>query len=242
MEDTLPVRRGVKSYVLRSGRTTAAQKRAYDEFSGRRCIPFSPGVLDCAAVFGNNNPVTIEIGFGMGAAAARIAQENPDRNFLGIEVYRPGIGKLLWEIDRRRLTNIRIIEHDAVEVLESMIGGNAAAAFHIFFPDPWPKKKHRKRRLITRPFTDLLAEKLAPLGYLYMVTDSEDYAHWALAELSTAAGLRNPYGDSSCAGSVGFAPGRSWRPQTKFEAKGLAQDRRIWEIYLVKDAGEAPDC
>jgi tRNA (guanine-N7-)-methyltransferase len=236
MEGVLPVRRNIKSYVLRSGRTTAAQKRAYDEFSGRCCIPFSSGVLDYAAVFGNSNPTTVEIGFGTGIASAGIAQENPDRNYLGIEVHRPGIGKLLWEIDRRRLTNIRIIERDAVEVLESMIGGNSTAAFHIFFPDPWPKKKHRKRRLITRPFTDLLAEKLAPLGYLYMVTDSEDYARWALAELSSAAELRNPYEDPFPAGSGGFAPGRSWRPQTKFEARGLALDHRIWEIYLVKDA------
>jgi tRNA (guanine-N7-)-methyltransferase len=244
-----PARRRVKSYVLRSGRASAAQKRAYDELSGRYCL-FSPvrgedfpgGPLDYAALFGNSNPVTIEIGFGMGIATARIAQENPDRNYLGIEVHRPGIGRLLWEIDRRRLHNIRIIEADAAEVLERCIRDDSAAAFHIFFPDPWPKKKHHKRRLITGPFSGLLAGKLAPSGYLYMVTDWEDYARRALADFSAVPELRNPYADPSGAGpgdfagdfTGGFAPAQPWRPQTKFEAKGLAKNHGIWEIYFVK--------
>jgi tRNA (guanine-N7-)-methyltransferase len=245
-----PVRRRVKSYVLRSGRASAAQKRAYDELSGRYCLFFPalgedfPG-LDYAAVFGNSNPVTIEIGFGMGIATARIAQENPDRNYLGIEVHRPGIGRLLWEIDRRGLHNIRIIEADAVEVLERCIRDDSVAAFHIFFPDPWPKKKHRKRRLMTGPFTGLLAKKLAPPGYLYMVTDWEDYARQALAELSVVPELRNPYADPSGAGpggsagdfAGGYAPAQPWRPQTKFEAKGLAKNHGIWELYFIKRGG-----
>jgi tRNA (guanine-N7-)-methyltransferase len=235
-------RRGIKSYVLRSGRPSTAQRRSYDGFFSRYAVPFSGAAADYAALFGNSNPVTIEIGFGMGIATAQIAQENPDRNYLGIEVHKPGIGKLLWEIDRRRLGNIRIVEHDAVEVLESMIGSNSTAAFHIFFPDPWPKKKHHKRRLVTRPFTGLLAEKLASGGYLYMVTDSEDYARWALAELSATAGLRNPYAGSSGSGDSaggssgfgGFAPALPWRPKTKFEAKGLAKDHPIRELYFLK--------
>jgi tRNA (guanine-N7-)-methyltransferase len=169
----------------------------------------------------------------MGAATARIAQENPDRNYLGIEVHKPGIGKLLWEIGRRRLENIRIIEADAVEVLERRVGDASAAAFHIFFPDPWPKKKHRKRRLVTPPFTGLLARKLAPRGYLYMATDWEDYARQALAELSAEPELRNPYAGPG----QGFAPRLSWRPRTEFEAKGLAKNHQIWEIYFVKEAG-----
>jgi tRNA (guanine-N7-)-methyltransferase len=211
---------------------TAAQKRAYGELSPRYCLSCLPGsapVIPYAAVFGNPNPVTIEIGFGMGLATARIARENPDRNYLGIEVHKPGVGRLLWEIERGALTNLRIIEHDAVEILERRIAGASVAAFHIFFPDPWPKKKHHKRRLITRPFTDLLAEKLAGGAYLYMVTDSEDYARWALAELSATAGLRNPYGDA------GFAPPQSWRPPTEFEAKGRLKNHGIWELYFVKD-------
>jgi tRNA (guanine-N7-)-methyltransferase len=222
--------RGIRSYVLRSGRMTAAQQRAYEELSPRYCLSGFAPVPSYAAVFGNPHPVTIEIGFGMGIATAWIAQDNPDRNYLGIEVHKPGIGRLLWEIEHRALENIRIIECDAVETLEYRIADESAAGFHIFFPDPWPKKKHHKRRLITRPFTDLLAEKLAPGAYLYMVTDSEDYAQWALAELSATAKLRNPYRDHA----AGFAPPQSWRPPTKFEAKGRAKNHVIRELYFCK--------
>ncbi|MDR0670229.1 MAG: tRNA (guanosine(46)-N7)-methyltransferase TrmB [Treponema sp.] len=237
METGSAPRRGIKSYVLRSGRVSAAQKRAYDTWSPRYCVPFSAGILDYAALFGNSRPVTIEIGFGMGTATARIAQENPDRNYLGLEVHKPGIGRLLWEIEKRSLENIRIVEYDAVETLERMIGPNSTAAFHIFFPDPWPKKRHHKRRLVTRPFTGVLAEKLRPGGYIYMVTDWEDYARWALAELSATAGLRNS--GTPCSPAAGgpwaFAPPQAWRPRTEFEAKGLAKGHKIWELYVVKD-------
>jgi tRNA (guanine-N7-)-methyltransferase len=224
-------RRGIKSYVLRSGRLSAAQTRAYDAWPPPYRVQFSPGILDFSALFGNSRPVTVEIGFGMGTATARIAQENPERNYLGLEVHKPGIGRLLWEIEKRSLENIRILEHDAVEALESMIGPGSVAAFHIFFPDPWPKKRHHKRRLLTRPFTALLAEKLRPGAYLYVVTDSEDYARWALAELSATPALRNPYAASDAGG---FAPPRDWRPRTEFEAKGLAKGHRIGELYFVK--------
>ncbi|MDR3248249.1 MAG: tRNA (guanosine(46)-N7)-methyltransferase TrmB [Treponema sp.] len=208
-----------------------AQKRSYDEFSPRFCIPWDDhaALVNYAAIFGNSNPTVIEIGFGMGIATAQIAQDNPAQNYLGIEVHRPGVGRLLWEIDKRGLENIRIVEHDAVEVLEGIIPPASVAAFHIFFPDPWPKKKHYKRRLITRPFTDLLAEKLIPGGYLYMVSDWEDYAHWAMTELSATPGLLNPCGDKV------FSPPKPWRPKTKFEAKGLAKNHQIWELYFVKE-------
>ncbi|MDR2177607.1 MAG: tRNA (guanosine(46)-N7)-methyltransferase TrmB [Treponema sp.] len=235
-------RRGIRSYVLRSGRVSAAQRRAYEELSPRYRVPFSAARADYSVLFGNSRPVTIEIGFGMGTATARIARENPERNYLGIEVYKPGIGRLLWEIGKTSLANIRIIEHDAVETLEHMIGGDSTAAFHIFFPDPWPKKRHHKRRLVTRPFTDVLAEKLRSGGYIYVVTDSEDYARRALAELSATAGLRNPCAagaagcdDASCSEAAGFAPPRPWRPQTEFEVKGLAKGHKIWELYFVKN-------
>ncbi|MDR3123030.1 MAG: tRNA (guanosine(46)-N7)-methyltransferase TrmB, partial [Treponema sp.] len=162
---------GIKSYVLRSGRMSDAQRRSYETLGGAFCVPLADAPLDFPRTFGNENPVTLEIGFGMGAATAVIAQENPGNNYLGIEVHRPGIGRLLWEIDRRGLANIRVIEADVVDVLGKMIPNASLAAFHIFFPDPWPKKRHHKRRLITRPFTSLLAEKLRPGGYVYMVTD-----------------------------------------------------------------------
>ncbi|MDR2110764.1 MAG: tRNA (guanosine(46)-N7)-methyltransferase TrmB, partial [Spirochaetaceae bacterium] len=182
------------------------------------------GVVDFKAFFGNEAPVTVEIGFGMGLATALIAQENPGKNYLGIEVFRPGIGRLLWEIEKRRLDNIRIIEHDAVEVFEEMIPPACLEGVHIFFPDPWPKKRHHKRRLIKRPFTDLLARRLRPSGYLYKVTDWAEYGEWALEALSVTPGLVNPYG--------GFAPPQTWRPRTKFEAKGLQKNHEVRELLF----------
>jgi tRNA (guanine-N7-)-methyltransferase len=214
----------IKSYVRRIGRISRAQSRSYETLFPRYGIPFRTVPLDYPGIFGNGNPVTVEIGFGMGIATAQIAQEHRDRNYLGIEVHRPGIGRLLWEIEHRGLDNIRIIEHDAVEVLETMIPGASAAAFHVFFPDPWPKKRHHKRRLITRPFTELLAAKLRPGGYVYMVTDWADYGDWALRELSASRGLVNPFG--------GFAPPQPWRPETKFERKGLDKHHQLWELYF----------
>jgi tRNA (guanine-N7-)-methyltransferase len=217
----------VKSYVIRSGRMSAAQKRSYETLSPRFCI--APGeARDYEAAFGRQSPrpLIIEIGFGMGIATAIIAEQNPGINYLGLEVHKPGIGKLLWEIERRGLANLRIIEGDAVETLERNVKEQSVSGFHIFFPDPWPKKRHHKRRLITRPVTDLLASRLAPGAYLYMVTDWAEYGDWALAELSATGGLRN-----TCSG---FAPPQSWRPPTKFETKGLMKNHAIRELYFVK--------
>jgi tRNA (guanine-N7-)-methyltransferase len=219
--------RDIKSFVLRSGRTTEAQKRSWEKLSPFFCIPFSESLLDFTRVFGNSNPLTVEIGFGMGIATAQIAAANPQINYLGIEVFRAGVGRLLWEIESGNLQNVRIIEHDAVEVLSKMIPPSSVAAFHIFFPDPWPKKKHQKRRLIKRPFTGLLTEKLKARGYIYAVSDWEDYALRALAELSATPGLRNNFD--------GFAPAQAWRPRTKFEEKGLLKGHRVRELYFVKD-------
>jgi tRNA (guanine-N7-)-methyltransferase len=211
---------------------SVSQRRSYEKLAPVYCISLNSaggkGPLDYAGIFGNDRPVTVEIGFGMGAATALIARNNPEKNYLGIEVHRPGIGKLLWEIERRGLENIRIIEHDAAEVLEKMIPPNSISAFHIFFPDPWPKKRHHKRRLIQRPFTDLLADRLSPGGYIYMVTDWAEYGDWALREFSAAAELVNPSG--------GFASPREWRPETKFERKGLDKQHQVRELYFEKPA------
>ncbi|MCL2210335.1 MAG: tRNA (guanosine(46)-N7)-methyltransferase TrmB [Treponema sp.] len=217
-----------KSYVLRAGRYTTAQKNAYESLYSQYIIPYSHEYLDLTKIF-LNNKVSMEIGFGMGTATAQIACDNPDMNYIGIEVHRPGIGRLLWEIEKRSLLNIRIIEYDAVIVTEKMIPPESLDAIHIFFPDPWPKKRHKKRRLIQRPFTDTLAKCLKPDGYLYMVTDWEDYALQALDELTLTAGLENAY--------EGFAPAQSWRPSTKFEKKGIAKEHDIKELYF-KSAGK----
>jgi tRNA (guanine-N7-)-methyltransferase len=216
----------LKSYVLRTGRFTNAQKNAYEAFGGRYIIPFGEKLLNYKDVFENDHGVTLEIGFGMGLTTAEIAQTNPCKNYLGIEVHKPGVGRLLWEIHERGIKNIRIIEHDAVFVLEKMITGESLDAVHVFFPDPWPKKRHHKRRLIQRPFTDTLAQKLSKKGYLYMVTDWEDYALSALEELQNTALLIN-----TCAN---FAQPQAWRPATKFEKKGIAQDHAIYELYFER--------
>jgi tRNA (guanine-N7-)-methyltransferase len=183
--------RPVKTFVMRLGRMTESEKRNYAELSQVYCIPFEHRLLNFTEIFNNNNPVTIEIGFGMGHATAQIAAENPNMNYLGIEVHKPGIGRLLGEISTRGLNNLYIIEYDALEVLEYMIGDNSVNGFHIFFPDPWPKKRHHKRRMVQRPRTNLFAQKLAPGGYLYFVTDIIDYAEFALEELNqTASNMR----------------------------------------------------
>lgn len=220
------IRREVKTYVLRIGRMTDAQERSYNELSPVWCIPFENKKLNFVDIFGNTNPIIIEIGFGMGDVTAKLAEENPNINYIGIEVHKPGVGKLLSEIKKRDLKNLYIIEHDALEVLEQMIGDNSVNGFHIFFPDPWPKKRHHKRRLLQRPRTNLLAQKLAPEGYLYFVTDWFEYAEFALEELNQTENLENKYD--------GFAEPQEWRGQTKFERKGLNADRSITEIFFVK--------
>ena len=209
----------LKSYVKRTGRYTQAQKKAYESLSEKFLIPFSENHL-------NIKNLTVEIGFGSGFATAEIAQGNPDKNYLGIEVHKPGIGRLLWEIENRKLGNISIIEYDAVPVFEKMIKKASLDAIHIFFPDPWPKKRHQKRRLVQQPFTQILSASLKPGGYIYMVTDWEDYALFALEELTKTAGIKNKY--------EGFSPGQSWRPKTRFEQKGLDKDHIIRELFFVK--------
>ena len=203
-----------------------AQKRSYETLFPLYCLKAETDKFDPAELFGNDNPLIIEIGFGMGRATAAIAEQNPGINYLGIEVHRPGIGRLLWEIEKRGLKNLRIIEGDAVEILKQKIKDSSVSAFHIFFPDPWPKKRHHKRRLITRPFTDQLAAKLIPAGYIYMVSDWADYGNWALRELSATPALVNKY--------PLFAEGLSWRPETEFERKGLENQNEIKELYFLR--------
>lgn len=219
--------RSIKTFVIRAGRMTEGEKRNYAELHQVWCIPFEHRTLNFTEIFGNTNPVTMEIGFGMGQATALIAAQNPEMNYLGIEVHKPGVGRLLGEIKTRQLKNLYIIEHDALETLETMIPDDSIEAFHIFFPDPWPKKKHHKRRLLRRPHTDLLAQKLAPGGYLYFASDWEDYAQSALEELLQTKTLYNVYAD--------FAPHQEWRPRTKFEQKGIAEGRDIFELYFKKE-------
>ena len=219
-------RRTIKTYVMRSGRMTAAQERSYNELAPAWCIPFENKKLNFIDVFGNTNPIIVEIGFGMGDATIKIAEQNPEINYLGIEVHKPGVGKVLSEIKKRELKNLYVIEYDALDVLETMIGDNSVNGFHIFFPDPWQKKRHHKRRLVQRPNTDLFTQKLAPGGYIYFVTDIIDYAEFALEQLKQTPHIQNKYD--------GFAEPQEWRARTKFERKGMAADRKITEILFEK--------
>ncbi|MGL4986802.1 MAG: tRNA (guanosine(46)-N7)-methyltransferase TrmB [Treponemataceae bacterium] len=218
--------RTIRTFVLREGRMTDKQQRDYQTLSGKWRLPYSDAPLNFINIFNNTNPLVIEIGFGMGHATAKIAQANPHINYLGIEVHRAGVGRLLGEINKNDLQNLYIIEHDALEVIKNMIPDKAISAFHIFFPDPWPKKKHHKRRLIKGSNIDLFAQKLSPDGYLYMTTDWQPYAEFALCELIANNDLENAYSD--------FAPKQEWRPKTNFESKGLSAQREIFELYFKK--------
>lgn len=203
---------------------TDFQRTSYEVLAARWCEPFRPGeTFDPAEAFGRKAPIVIEIGFGMGLATAEIAAAKPGLDFLGIEVHTPGVGKLLSEIEGRGLTNLRILHHDAVEFLESCVRSGTVAGFHIFFPDPWPKKRHHKRRLVQRPLTDLLASRLAPGGYVYFVTDWEEYALWAREALDSTPGLENLF-------PGGWAERAPWRPVTKFEQRALVDGRLIREL------------
>ncbi len=187
-------------------------------------VPFSPGFVDLEAVFGRRAPKILEIGFGMGETTARIASEHPENDYLGVEVHTPGVGALLRRVEELALTNVRIIQHDAVEVVSRMLSPGCLAGVHIFFPDPWPKKRHHKRRLVQPDFAALLASRLAPGGYLHAATDWQEYAEHILATLSTVSGLENPH--------AGFAERPASRPETKFELRGRSLGHGTWDILF----------
>lgn len=203
-----------------------AQRRAYQKGMAHWGIPFSPGRLDLADAFGRAAPTILEIGFGMGRTTAEIAQAHPQNNYLGVEVHTPGVGSLLKEIEDRGLGNTRIIQHDAVEVLTHMLADGSLAGINIYFPDPWPKKRHHKRRLIQPGFVALLARKLAHGAYLHCATDWEDYALQMLDVLSAETSLQNA--------ADGFAPRPQWRPVTKFEQRGLDLGHGVWDLLFKK--------
>ena len=217
---------GIKTYVLRRGRMTDAHKKDYAELSDEFCIAPHDDRLDFETIFNNKNPVVMEIGFGMGSATSQMAQAHPEINYLGIEVHTPGVARLLGDIRRKCLGNIRIIERDALEVCESFIPPQSLAGVHLFFPDPWPKKRHHKRRMITKERLDVIVPCLSRGGYFYFITDWEEYAHWALETLSNTPQLKNTCG--------AFAQKQDWRPETKFEKRGKSAARAIWELFFVK--------
>ena len=220
-------RREIRSFVLRQGRTSPAQTRAVETLLPRFGIPFQAQLVDLDREFGRVAPKILEIGFGMGETTAAIAEAQPDRDFLGIEVHTPGIGALLRKIDERGLSNVRIVQHDAVEVVRAMIAPASLDGIHVFFPDPWPKKRHHKRRLIQPAFVGLLASCLRSGeggGYIHLATDWEEYAQQMLEVLSGDSQLHNT--------AEAFAPKPDYRPLTKFEQRGLKLGHGVWDLVF----------
>lgn len=221
--------RPVRSYVLRQGRLTAAQARACERLLPVYGIAYSPAPLDLDAVFGRRAPRVLEIGFGMGETTAEIAAANPGIDYLGVEVHTPGVGALLARIEALGLRNVRVIRHDAIDVVAHMLPPASLDGVHVFFPDPWPKKRHHKRRLLQPEFVALLASRLKPGGYLHVATDWEDYAVGALATLAAEPALENT--------ASGFAPRPATRPQTKFERRGRALGHAVRDLLFRRRAG-----
>ncbi len=216
--------RPIRSFVMRAGRMGPGQARALAELGPRFLIPYQAAALDLAAAFGRAAPKVLEIGFGMGETTARIAAEHHEVDYLGVEVHTPGVGALLKRIGELNLTNVRIIQHDAVEVVRHMLPEACLDAVHVFFPDPWHKKRHHKRRLIQPEFVRLLASRLKPGAYIHLATDWEDYAHQMLEVLSAEPTLANT--------AKGFAERQAYRPLTKFEQRGLRLGHRVWDLIF----------
>ena len=220
------IHRPIRSYVLRQGRVSNAQQRACDTLLPQFGIPYAPQRVDLDRIFGRSAPQVLEIGFGMGETTAAIAAQHPANDYLGIEVHTPGVGSLLKRIAELNLANVRIIQHDAVEVLRDMIAPGTLAGAHIFFPDPWPKKRYHKRRLIQPPLIATLAARLQPGGYLHCATDWEEYAVQMLEVLSNEPTLENT--------AAGFAPRPDYRPLTKFELRGIRLGHGVWDVIFRK--------
>ena len=217
----------IKSFVRRAGRMGTGQQRALETLAPKYVVPFEAHQADWAGHFGRAAPTVLEIGFGMGGATAAIAAARPDINFIGVEVHEPGVGALLKLIDEGSLQNLRIVQHDAVEVLRHMVPQKSLAGVHIYFPDPWHKKRHHKRRLIQPGFVSQLVSYLAPGGYLHCATDWEPYAQQMLEVLSAEPQLHNT--------SEGYAPRPDWRPLTKFEHRGMKLGHGVWDLVFEVD-------
>jgi len=219
-------KRHIRSYVLRQGRVSPAQQRACDTLLPRFGISYAAQPFELAQAFGRDAPKILEIGFGMGDSTAAIALAHPENDYLALEVHTPGVGNLLKLIDAQKIGNVRIIRHDAVEVLRDMLGDATLDGVHIFFPDPWHKARHNKRRLIQAPFIAQLAQKLKHGGYIHVATDWQDYAEQVLAVLSAEPLLENTAAD--------YAPRPAYRPLTKFEKRGINLGHGVWDMVFKK--------
>ncbi len=221
-----PTERRIRSFVTRAGRLSIAQAKAIETLGPRFCIPYVKETFDFDRPFERAAPTILEIGFGMGDTTAKIAAGMPDKNFVGVEVHNPGVGSLLKLIGEQSLGNLRIIQHDAVEVITHMVAPESLAGVHVFFPDPWHKARHNKRRLIQSPFVSLLASRISPGGYLHCATDWQEYAEQMLQVLGDEPALQNTAAD--------YAPRPAYRPVTKFENRGLRLGHGVWDLVFIK--------
>ena len=226
-------RRRIRSYVLRAGRTTPGQQRALDELLPRFGVPDGEHVVDFGALFGRRAPLVLEIGFGNGEATWRMARDEPEKNFVGLEVHPPGVGHLLLAIEEHRLENLRVACADAVPFLRDRVGDGALDGVRIWFPDPWPKKRHHKRRIVQPPFVELLARKLRPGGLLHLATDWVPYAEHMLEVLATSPAFENrsPTGD--------WCEKPAWRPVTKYQRRGERLGHEVRDLVFER-VGAAP--
>jgi tRNA (guanine-N7-)-methyltransferase len=226
-EQGRPLRR-IRSFVRRQGRLTKGQQQALDTLWPLMGVEYQAGPADFSALFGRDAPVTLEIGFGMGASLVQMAAAHPQHNFLGIEVHLPGVGACLLNAREAGIDNLRVMCHDAVEVLVNMIPDNSLALVQLFFPDPWHKARHNKRRLVQGPFVEILRQKLQPGGVFHMATDWQPYAEHMLAVMSEAGGYRN----LSVQGD--YVPRPEFRPLTKFEQRGQRLGHGVWDLMFEK--------
>ncbi len=231
MSNSAPDRphRQIRSYVLREGRLTAGQRRAFDSLWPRWGIEFQDAALDLPTLFGNDQPVFVEIGFGNGDSLAEMARRHPERNYIGIEVHRPGVGHLLLSIAEAGCDNVRVIRHDAVEVLDRMLPEASLQGVYLLFPDPWHKKRHHKRRILQPALVEHLAQLIRPGGFVHAATDWQDYAEQMMAAFSNA--------DTQFVNQAGaghFVPRPDDRPLTKFEQRGQRLGHRVWDLVFVR--------
>jgi len=218
--------REIKSFVLRQGRLTPGQQKAFDTLWPLYGINYEQQQLDLKTIFSNNHPVVLEIGFGNGDSLAQMAIDRPDINFLGIEVHRPGVGHLLLQIEKHQLSNLRIISHDAVEVIRDCLADNSLEGVQLFFPDPWHKKRHHKRRIVQATFLDMLCRVVRPGGFFHAATDWENYAQHMRDVINSHSAFKT-------ASANGYIERPTSRPLTKFEQRGQKLGHGVWDIMAI---------
>ncbi|MFV2061767.1 MAG: tRNA (guanosine(46)-N7)-methyltransferase TrmB [Gammaproteobacteria bacterium] len=221
--------RRIKSYVLREGRLTSSQARAMKELYPKFGLEHQQQLLDFNSVFGRTAPCFLDIGFGTGTSMIHMAELHPDHNLLGVEVHGPGVGSLLLQVEKKNLSNIRVVYHDVMDVLNNMIPDESLSGVFLFFPDPWHKRKHHKRRLVQESFIELLRQKLIPSGFFHMATDWQHYAQHMMKEMCSAQGFKNQKGDNN------YSQRPDYRPITKFEQRGQRLGHGVWDLIFLKD-------